>query len=132
MLFLMTIVTNLPVTNRNTCRILALAALLLSSIMMVGCFGSGGGNAGGRKGLTGRASGNMAAYESSDMNAMDQAHPQIMVIPSDQVLQNFKCIKTETVQGHTYIILELDYATSRDKQVSLTSHNYNNAGEKNV
>ena len=30
------------------------------------------------------------------------------------------------------IILELDNATSRDKQVSLTSHNYNNAGEKNV
>lgn len=191
----------------KTRRILTVTALLLSSIMMVSCFFNGGGNSEGGnsadgKGLIGRASGDITAYESSDVNGLEQALPQIMVIPSDQVLQNFKCLKTETVQGRTYIIrdyksyllkddrarrlisaiqgafndqdfplndfeqtlkqldtqeamdladgldkdsktlllmtarpdiiLELDYATSRDKQVSLTSHNYNNAGEKNV
>ena len=183
-------------------RILTFIAFLFFPIMMVGCFGRGGGNTEGRKGLIGRASGDMAAYESSDVNGLEQAHPQIMIIPSDQVLQNFKCLKTETVQGRTYIIrdyknyllkddrarrlissiqsafndqdfplndfeqtlkqldtqeaidladgldkdsktlllmtarpdiiLELDYSTSRDKQVSLTSHDYSNNGEKNV
>lgn len=122
-----------------------------------------------------------------------------MVIPSDQVLKNFRCLKTQTVKGRTYvirdyqnyllkddrarrlissiqnafneqdfplndfeqtlkqldtyeatdmadgldkdtktllltsarpdIILELDYVTSRDKQVSLTDHNYSGNGE---
>lgn len=190
------------ITNMRKRRILTLTALFLSFIMMVGCFGNG--NAGGRKGLTGRASGDISAYEKSEVNAIEQARPQIMVIPSDQVLKNFRCLKTQTVKGRTYvirdyqnyllkddrarrlisfiqnafneqdfplndfeqtlkqldtyeatdmaddldkdtktllltsarpdIILELDYATSRDKQVSLTSHNYNgnSAGEKNV
>lgn len=191
----------------KTRRILTVTALLLSSIMMVSCFFNGGGNSEGGnsadgKGLIGRASGDITAYESSDVNGLEQALPQIMVIPSDQVLQNFKCLKTETVQGRTYIIrdyknyllkddrarrlfssiqsafndqdfplndfeqtlkqldtqeamdladgldkdtktlllmtarpdiiLELDYSTSRDKQVSLTSHDYSNNGEKNV
>ena len=35
-------------------------------------------------------SGDMEEYESSSVNAIEQARPTIMVIPSDQVLQNFK------------------------------------------
>lgn len=153
-------------------------------------------------GLTEGASGDMAAYEQSNVNGVEQARPQIMVIPGDQTLQNFKCLKTETANGRTYIIrdfknyllkddrarriisaiqnsfndqnfplndfeqtlkqldtqeatdfadgiekdaktqllftahpdiiLELNYDTSRDKKMSLTSHNYNHSGEKNV
>ena len=147
------------------------------------------------------ASGDMEEYESSSVNAIEQARPTIMVIPSDQVLQNFKCLNKETANGREYIlrdyqgyllkddrakriittiqsefiaqnfplsdfeqtlrqlntqeatdmadgfekdaktmlltvaqpdiILELDYETSGDK-ISMTSHNYNNKGEKNV
>lgn len=153
------------------------------------------------KGLADGASGDLEAYESSDVNAVVQALPQIMVIPGDQTLQNFRMLKTETANGRTFvirdykgymlkddrarriisaiqdafneqnypltdfeqtlkqldtqegtdmaddlekdaktmllttarpdIILELNYDTSRDK-ISLTSHNYNQKGEKNI
>ena len=43
------------------------------------------------KGLTEGASGDMEAYENSDVNAIEQARPSIMVIPGDQTLKNFKC-----------------------------------------
>ena len=151
--------------------------------------------------LTEGASGDLNAYESSSVNAIEQARPTIMVIPSDGVLQNFGCLKTEQANGRTYtirnydgylkaddrakrifstiqdafnqqnfplndleqtlkqldtqealdmaddfakdaktmlltiaqpdIILELSYDTSRDK-MSLTGHNYNQRGEKNI
>lgn len=168
---------------------------LLAVTILISC----GGNQ--NKGLADGASGDLEAYESSDVNAVVQALPQIMVIPGDQTLQNFKCLKTETANGRTYvirdfrnyllkddrarriisaiqnsfnnqdfplndfeqtlkqldtqeatdfvdgiekdaktqllftahpdIILELNYDTSRDK-MSLTSHNYNHTGNKNV
>ena len=63
------------ITNMKTHRIQTLTALLLASIMMVGCFGNGGGNNRGGKGLTGRASGDMSAYEKSEVNAIEQARP---------------------------------------------------------
>ena len=103
-------------------RILTFIAFLFFPIMMVGCFGRGGGNTEGRKGLIGRASGDMAAYESGDVNGLEQAHPQIMIIPSDQVLQNFKCLKTETVQGRTYIIRDYkNYLLKDDRARRLIS-----------
>lgn len=144
----------------------------------------------------------MEAYENSDVNAIEQARPSIMVIPGDQTLQNFKCLKTQTANGRDYIlrdykkyllkddrakriistiqnefnaqsyplndfeqtlkqldtqealdmadgfekdaktmlltvaqpdiILELSYDTSRDKGMSMTSHNYSHRGNKNI
>lgn len=172
---------------------------IFSAFFMALTLASCGGNQ--NKGLADGASGDLEAYESSDVNAVVQALPQIMVIPGDQTLQNFKCLKTETANGRTYvvrdfrnyllkddrarriisaiqnsfndqdfplndfeqtlkqldtqeatdfadgiekdaktqllftahpdIILELNYDTSRDK-MSLTSHNYNHSGNKNV
>ena len=54
--------------------------------------------------LTDIASGDMEAYENSAVNGVEQARPSIMVIPSDQVLQNFRCLRTETSNGRTYIL----------------------------
>ena len=169
------------------------------ALFMAVALGSCSGNQ--NKGLADGASGDLEAYESSDVNAVVQALPQIMVIPGDQTLQNFRMLKTETANGRTFvirdykgymlkddrarriisaiqdafneqnypltdfeqtlkqldtqeatdmadgldkdaktmllatarpdIILELNYDTSRDK-MSLTSHNYNNKGEKNI
>lgn len=166
------------------------------ALTLAGCGGNKQSN-----GLADGATGDMEAYESSDVNAIVQALPQIMVIPGDQTLQNFKCLKTERANGREYIIrdyrnymlkddrarriisaiqtafnnqnyplndfeqtlkqldtqeatdmadnlekdaktqllavaqpdiiLELNYDTSRDK-MSLTSHNYNQKGEKNI
>lgn len=77
--------------------ILSVAALVV--LTMASCGGNKQGN-----GLTEGASGDMEAYESSDVNAIEQARPTIMVIPGDQTLQNFKCLKTERANGRDYIL----------------------------
>lgn len=178
----------------KTLKIFYTAFLVLA---LVSC----GGNKQQSNGLTEGASGDMEAYEQSDVNAIEQARPTIMVIPGDQTLQNFKCLKTQRIDGRDFIlrdyqkyllkddraeriisaiqnefnaqnypltdfeqalkqldtqealdmadgfekdaktmlltvaqpdiILELTYDTSRDK-MSMTSHNYNKRGEKNI
>lgn len=174
------------------------SALLFTAVVaLTSC---GGGNKSGN--LAEGTSGDMEEYENSDMNAIEQARPTIMVIPGDQTLQNFKCLQTQKANGRDYIlrdyknyllkddrakriistiqdefnaqnfplndfeqtlkqldtqeaadmadgfekdaktqlltvaqpdiILELSYDTSRDKGISMTSHNYSHKGEKNV
>ncbi len=75
---------------------------IFSAFFMALTLASCGGNQ--NKGLADGASGDLEAYENSDVNAVVQALPQIMVIPGDQTLQNFKCLKTETANGRTYIV----------------------------
>lgn len=90
--------------------------LLASIVFLAGCKGNGGG------GLTGRASGNIKQYEQTAVNAVEQARPQIMVIPSDQVLQNFKCLTTRTEKGRTYIIRDYrNYLLKDDRARRLIS-----------
>lgn len=81
----------------KTIRIFGAAIL---AIALASC----GGNKQQGNGLTEGASGDMEAYESSDVNAIEQARPTIMVIPGDQTLQNFKCLKTERANGRDYIL----------------------------
>ena len=74
-------------------------------MMLLTITSCGGGNQNGAtNGLTGSASGDLEAYENSDVNAIEQARPTIMVIPGDQTLQNFRCLKTEKINGRDYII----------------------------
>lgn len=54
--------------------------------------------------LAEKASGNIEAYESSDVNEVEQARPTIMVIPGDLILEDFKCIKKERSNGREYIL----------------------------
>lgn len=75
----------------------------LAAAVLLAVASCGGGNSK-SNGLTEGASGDMEAYEQSDVNAMEQARPQIMVIPGDQTLQNFKCLKTQNVNGREYIL----------------------------
>ena len=82
--------------------ILSFAALAV--LAMTSCGGNTKGN-----GLTEGASGDLEAYEQSDVNAVEQARPQIMVIPGDLTLQNFKCLRTQNVNGREYILR--DYKT---------------------
>jgi hypothetical protein len=74
--------------------VMAMALLITTSC--------GGGSKGGN--LAEGASGDMEEYESSDVNAIEQARPTIMVIPGDHTLQNFKCLKTERANGREYIL----------------------------
>ena len=86
--------------------VLAVAALMLT---MTSC---GGGNKSGN--LAEGASGDMEAYENSDVNAIEQARPNIMVIPGDQTLQNFKCLKTEKANGRDYILRDYNKYLLKD------------------
>jgi len=170
--------------------------LMIAGIMLSSCGGKDKPN------LAENASGDIEAYEAGNVNAMEQARPQIMVIPGDQTLQNFKCLRIEKVNGRDYIlrdyrnyllkddrakriistiqdefnkqnfplndfeqtlkqldtqeatdmadniekdaktmlltiaqpdiILDLSYETSRDKGISMISHNYSHRGDKNI
>ena len=79
---------------------LILPTVVLTALIMASC---GGGNKQ-SNGLTEGASGDMDAYEQSDVNAIEQARPTIMVIPGDQVLQNFKCLKKQKEKRSDYIM----------------------------
>jgi hypothetical protein len=79
-------------TNRFFC-------VLVLALPLIGC-----GNNQQSNGLTEGAAGDMEAYENSDVNAIEQARPSIMVIPGDQTLQNFKCLKTQNANGRDYIL----------------------------
>ena len=89
-------------TNKLILSFAALAVLALTS-----CNGNQGGN------LAEGASGDLEAYENSEVNAIEQARPTIMVIPGDQTLQNFKCLRTEKANGRDYTIR--DYKTYLQK-----------------
>lgn len=73
--------------------------IIVASMFLFSCGGTGE-----KKGLADGASGNLDAYESGEVNAVVQALPQIMILPSDQVLKNFGCLKNQTVNGRTYQI----------------------------
>ena len=80
-------------TNKFFLSVAALAVLAMTS-----CGGGKSGN------LAEGASGDLEAYENGDVNAIEQARPTIMVIPGDQTLQNFRCLKTERANGRDYIL----------------------------
>lgn len=72
--------------------------LLSISLVCASC----GGNA--KKSLAEQASGDMNAYESSDVHAIQQALPTIMIIPGDNLLKNYKCAEIKTVNGREMVV----------------------------
>lgn len=101
------------------------AMLLIGMAVMASC-----GNNKQSNGLTEGASGDMEAYENSDVNAVEQARPSIMVIPGDQTLQNFKCLKTEKANGRDYILRDYKNYLLKDdraKRIISTIQNEFNA-----
>ena len=108
--------------NKFILPISALAVLLLASC--------GGNNQQQGNGLTEAASGDMEAYENSDVNALEQARPTIMVIPGDQTLQNFKCLKTQRIDGRDFILRDYQKYILKDdraKRIISTIQNEFNA-----
>lgn len=73
--------------------------LCTTALILVSCGGKK------KSGLADGASGDIAAYEAGDVNAIVQALPQIMIVPGDQTLQNFKMLQKVTDDnGRTYIL----------------------------
>jgi len=72
---------------------------ILIGLMCASCGG------GGKKGnLADGASGDIVAYQNSNVNAVEQARPSIMVIPSDMTIKDFGCLKQEKYDGVSYVI----------------------------
>jgi len=106
-------------TNKLILSVAALAVLTMTS-----CGGGKSGN------LAEGASGDLEAYENGDVNAIEQARPTIMVIPGDQTLQNFKCLKTERANGREYTLRDYKSYLLKDdraKRIMSTIQNEFNA-----
>lgn len=66
------------------------------------------------------ASGN---YESEDVNAVQQALPTIMVLPSDNLLEEYNALKSKTIDGRKYILRDYQQyllANSDNQQIIST------------
>ena len=75
------------------------------------------------KGLADGASGDMEAYESNDVNAIVQANPQIMIMPSDQTLKQFGCLKNKTIDGEKYMVRDYKkYLVTDDNFKTVTAN----------
>lgn len=75
------------------------------------------------KGLADGASGDMEAYESNDVNAIVQAKPQIMIMPSDQTLKQFGCLKNKTIDGEKYMVRDYKkYLVTDDNFKTVTAN----------
>lgn len=72
-----------------------LSGCLIAMICLCGGCGS--------KGLADGASGNMESYESGEVNAITQAKPEVMILPSDGTLQNFNSLSKTVIDGQTVI-----------------------------
>lgn len=94
-----------------------LCALLCTAVLMSSCGGGTGGNTSQSSAdnqssntitkqgnLADGASGDMVAYVNSNVNAIEQARPSIMVIPGDMVLQRFKCLQQQSSNGVNYAL----------------------------
>lgn len=86
----------------------ATASLLIAILSLAGCKGSGSNS------LTEGATGNMDAYESCDVSAIEQARPQLMVIPSDNTLMNFKALTELKANGRTYYLRDYEAYLKND------------------
>ena len=80
---------------------------LLTMVITITFVSCGGGKPQGN--LADNASGDMAAYVSSSVNAIEQARPTIIVIPGDGTLQDFGCLTQQKMNGESYVIR--DYQT---------------------
>lgn len=116
---------------KKTKNILSAALVLIGAVAMTGCFNKSGStndqgysrvessskSSGGS--MAEAAYGDMEAYESSDVHAIEQARPSIMVLPGDQTLKNFKMLTTEKVNGREYVIRDYQGYMLKDYRANL-------------
>lgn len=68
----------------------------LASVVLLASCGSNGTQG---SSLAEGASGDVVAYENTEVNAVEQARPTIMVLPSDNLLKEYKSLTTENIDG---------------------------------
>lgn len=91
-----------------------LSILSFFSVIMLSSCGGNGSEA--KKDLVAGAKGDLTAHLSSEVNAIEQAMPQIMVLPADQTLKSFQALKEKTISGRSYVIRDYQkYLTADDR-----------------
>lgn len=78
---------------------LKISILLFSAMLIASC----GGSKNNGESLAEGASGDMEAYEGGEVNAVEQARPQIMIIPADQTLKSFGALKEKKINGRSFV-----------------------------
>lgn len=92
--------------------------LLATALALSSCGGgsSNGGN------LAEGASGNMDAYVNSNVHAIEQARPAIMILPSDNLLERYGALSRETIDGRTFTLRDYaKYLLANDDNKSVIS-----------
>lgn len=85
-----------------------------------------------KAGLIDGASGDMEDYEKIDVNAIAQAKPEIMVIPSDMTLKKFGAIRSKTIDGERFHIRDYKtYLLSDENFKSIAAYIQNSFNEEN-
>lgn len=92
---------------------------ILSGCLLLLCSCGGGGNS-----LTDKASGNLERYENGDVNAIEQARPTVMVLPSDNLLKRYGAISSSSSEGSTIV--------TRDYQKYLLANADNKGAVSNI
>ena len=94
------------------------AAIFSAVLAIVSC-----GNSNSKvKSLAEGASGNIVAYENSAVNAIQQALPTLMVLPSDNLMKSCGALTTQTVNGKNVIIRDYNkFFTSNKDNKALVS-----------
>lgn len=74
------------------------ACLMATAVLIAASCGNSGNN---KKSLAEGASGDIVAYENSEVNAIQQALPTLMVLPSDNLLERSGALTTKEVNGRS-------------------------------
>lgn len=89
--------------------------LFITVIMLTSCSGNNGN-------LIDKAQGYMDSYVEGDVNAIEQARPAIMVIPSDNLLERYGALTRKTIDGRPFIIRDYSkYLLVNDDNKSIIS-----------
>lgn len=97
---------------------------LIVSLLLSSCGGGSGSESNNNAmSLADDASGDMDAYVSGNVNAIVQAKPEIMIMPSDGALDNANCIKKKNINGERYVVRDYDrFLLSEKSYKGISAH----------
>ena len=93
-------------------------SLLAVTLMIASC-----GNSNSKvKSLAEGASGNIVAYENSAVNAIQQALPTLMVLPSDNLMKNSGALTTQTINGKSVVMRDYNkfFTSNKDNKAIIS------------
>lgn len=93
-------------------------SLLAVTLMIASC-----GNSNSKvKSLAEGASGNIVAYENSAVNAIQQALPTLMILPSDNLMKNSGALTTQTINGKSVVMRDYNkfFTSNKDNKAIIS------------